>query len=331
MTCQIIAEVAQGYEGNPTYSELYIRAAAKAGAKAVKFQVVYADDLAEPGYEYYDLFKSLEMDLSVWQNLKSLANELEIELHADILGAEALNLASKIKFDGLKVHSTDFFNRDILKGCFDLAPKVFISLGGIKESELDTLIDAIDKWGVREKLVLLYGFQSEPTPLEKSNLSRLTYIKNKYDDIPVGYLDHTEGGTPESVHLSAMAMAMGADYIEKHLTLNRFLEIEDYVSGLEPEEFASYIQMMKNLDLAMGPAAFDLSDEEKTYRDKALKKLLLKSDKKAGEAIAFDDLVFKRSGRINPLEGYHNPEDVLQQTIKNDMSANDPILKENIK
>lgn len=328
MNCKIIAEIAQGYEGHPLFSELYIKAAAKAGADSVKFQVVYADDLAEPGYEYYELFKSLEMDVAVWKNLRAIADDLGIKLYADILGDQAIDLARQVRFDGLKIHSTDFFNRKIVKECFDLCETVFISLGGIEEKELDELMVDIQEWGKMSNLVLLYGFQAEPTPLEKSNLARLTYIKNKFPETPVGYLDHTEGGTPESVHLSAMAMAIGADYIEKHLTLNRYLEIEDYVSGLEPEEFASYVSTMKNLQEALGASDFILSDAEKTYRDKALKKILIRSTKKAGDTVSMDDFVFKRSSRIEPFEGFHNPLDVVGKTVAKDMDENDPVLKE---
>ena len=75
MTTRIIAEVAQGYEGKADYSELYVAAAAKAGATAVKFQIVYADDLAEPGYQYYDLYKRLEMEPAVWRTVKELCRE----------------------------------------------------------------------------------------------------------------------------------------------------------------------------------------------------------------------------------------------------------------
>ena len=59
---KIIAEIAQGFEGNFEQSKLLIKAAAKAGADAVKFQLVYADELATVDYQYYSLFKELEME-----------------------------------------------------------------------------------------------------------------------------------------------------------------------------------------------------------------------------------------------------------------------------
>mgnify|MGYP006100741037 FL=1 len=61
MKVEIVAELAQGFEGSLEQTKLLVKAAAKAGANAAKFQLVYADELATPDYQYYDLFTDLEM------------------------------------------------------------------------------------------------------------------------------------------------------------------------------------------------------------------------------------------------------------------------------
>ena len=58
MKVDIIAEIAQGFEGDFQKAKLFINAASKAGANCVKFQLVYADELATPDYQYYKLFKT---------------------------------------------------------------------------------------------------------------------------------------------------------------------------------------------------------------------------------------------------------------------------------
>ena len=58
---EIIAEIAQGYEGDTKLTELLTIGANATGADAVKYQLVYADELATPDYKYYELFRSLEM------------------------------------------------------------------------------------------------------------------------------------------------------------------------------------------------------------------------------------------------------------------------------
>lgn len=69
----IVAEAAQGFEGDPGILRLLVCAAAKAGADAVKLQIVFADEVAVPGYAYYDLFRQLEMAGAEWRAIRDLA------------------------------------------------------------------------------------------------------------------------------------------------------------------------------------------------------------------------------------------------------------------
>lgn len=325
---KIIAEVAQGYEGKPEYCDLYVRAAAKAGADAVKFQIVYADDVAEPGYEYYNWFKQLEMDVSVWTKMRETAKTLGIKVFCDVSGERAFEIAKQANLDGIKIHSSNFFNRTLLKEAFVLVPQVFVSLGGAKEDEVDALVAQVKAWGYADKMTLLYGFQSEPTPIEMSNVARLSYLKERYAPIPVGYLDHLDGTFPEPSAISAMAIALGTDWIEKHMTISRHMEVEDYVSALEFDEFSAYVQTVKALTMAVGEKNFTLCEAELKYRDKAIKKILARRSLKSGDVLQYDDFLLKRTAKIEPFAGVHNPELLVGKKLTIDIDAEEPILAE---
>ena len=330
MTTRIIAEIAQGYEGRADYCDFYVRAAAKAGADAVKFQIVYADDVAEPGYQYYDWFKKLEMDIAVWKATKARAVEKNILLFTDVSGERALRVAETIKPDGIKIHSSNFFNRSVIRKALDIAPHVFVSLGGVAEDEIGRMIAEVKGWNALDRLTLLYGFQSEPTPVENSNLARLPLIRKRFPNIGLGYLDHVDGKDPDRLHVSVMAMTLGVDWIEKHLTLSRYLEVEDYVSALEPDEFADYVATIRRLEGAFGPADMALNPGEKRYRDKALKKIIAARAIEKGHAIALADLEFKRTPRIPEYSGFHDPAQVLGRKPARNIAAGDPILAEDL-
>ena len=330
MKTKIIAEVAQGYEGKPDYCDLYVRAAAKAGATAVKFQITYADDVAEPGYQYYDWFKQLEMDVAVWRAIRDRAREQGVLLFTDVSGERALAVAEAIRPDGIKIHSMDFFNRPLLRRAFELSERVFVSLGGIEGPEIDALVAEIGGWGVCDRIVLLFGFQAEPTPVEKSNLGRLPLLKRRFPDVPIGYMDHVPGESDDQVHVSLMAMALGAEWIEKHLTLSRYMEVEDYVSALEPDEFARYVAKLRQGEVALGGAEMALTEEERTYRDKAVKKLMAARDVAAGHRLGAADLAYKRTPRIPAFLGFHDPAGVLGRTLRRAVKAGDPILAEDV-
>jgi sialic acid synthase SpsE len=330
MTTRVIAEVAQGYEGRADYCDFYVRAAAKAGADAVKFQIVYADDVAEPGYQYYEWYKKLEMDLTVWQAAKARAAEKNILFFTDVSGERALRVAEAVKPDGIKIHASNFFNRTVIRKAFEIAQQVFVSLGGVRAEEIEGLITDVKSWNGLDRLTLLYGFQAEPTPVASSNLARLPLLRKRFSDVGLGYLDHVDGNDPDRVHVSIMAMALGVDWIEKHLTISRFLEVEDYVSALEPDEFADYVATIRRLQGAFGPADMTLNDAEKRYRDKSVKKLIAARDLEEGRAIAATDLEFKRTPRIPEYAGFHDPSGVLGRTPAHRIAAGDPILAEDL-
>jgi len=330
MHTKIIAEVAQGYEGEANYCALYVRAAAKAGADAVKFQVVFADDLSEPGHEYYELYQSLEMAPSVWREVREQADKLGIEFVIDIFGEQSLAVARDCKPDGIKLHASDFFNRSLLWDSFALATQVFVSVGGIAGEEIDQLVDEVTKMGQRDRLVLLTGFQAEPTPIARSNLLRLKTLRERHAGVQVGYLDHAQGDSEDQTHLSVMAMTLGADWIEKHITLSRYLEFEDYISALEPDEFAVYMATLNRLDPAFGDGDMTLSEDERRYRGKSVKKLLTARQLAAGQQLEITDLVFARTGRVDVFEGFHDPAMVIGKSLSCALEAREPLLAKHL-
>jgi len=72
---EIIAEIAQGNEGDPKLAQLLTAGAMASGAYAVKYQFVSADELATPDYQYYDLLKSLELSTDSWKKISSRTHE----------------------------------------------------------------------------------------------------------------------------------------------------------------------------------------------------------------------------------------------------------------
>lgn len=330
MTARIIAEIAQGYEGRADYCDFYVRAAAKAGADAVKFQIVYADDVAEPGYQYYDWYKKLEMDISVWKAVKARATERGILLFTDVSGDRAMRVAEQIQPEGIKIHASNFFNRGLIRKAFGIVERVFVSLGGVAADEIDGLVADVRSWNALDRLTLLYGFQAEPTPVESSNLARLPLLRARFPEVDLGYLDHAAGADPDRNRISIMAMTLGVGWIEKHLTISRFMEVEDHVSALEPDEFADYVAMLKRLGGAFGPADLELNDAERRYRDKSVKKIIAVRDIAQGKVLALEDIELRRTPRIAAFAGIHNPQLAVGRKIVRKISAGEPILDEDL-
>ena len=125
---EIIAEIAQGYEGNLKLTELLTTGALRSGADAVKYQLVYADELATTDYQYYELFKSLEMPTSIWQETSDRIHKAGRKLYFDVFGFDSLAIAHEVSADGVKLSTTEFYNRALIEKALTGFDKVSISI-----------------------------------------------------------------------------------------------------------------------------------------------------------------------------------------------------------
>ena len=198
--------------------------------------------------------------------------------------------------------------------------------GGIAEPEIAALIGELEQWDGHGRTTFLYGYQAEPTPVDMSCLARLPTLRARFPRTEFGFLDHAPGDGPDNVHISLLAMALGATWIEKHITISRHLQVEDYVSALEPAEFTDYVATLKRLAAAFGPPELALNEAERTYRDKSVKKILAARDLPAGTTLAASDLLLKRTPRISPFDGFHDPALVVGRSLTRELKAEEPVL-----
>jgi len=326
---EIIAEVAQGYEGNEKLTDLLTTAALKSGANSVKFQLVFADELATPDYIWYELFQSLEMDESVWRAVAQRVHDNGQLLYFDIFGFDSLNAAKRIGADGVKLSTTEFYNADLMRDALQQFDRVIISVGGIFESDIDDLVKNM-LLEYKEKACLIYGFQSEPTPLQDNNLLKIRALSDKYPEFKLGFMDHSDGSKADAYNLALVVLGMGVSIIEKHITLDRSLEIEDFVSGLSPDSFIKFTEQIKRYEQALGRSSLELTDMEVEYRNKAVKLVIATRNIKKGRIIGKDDVALKRTGKEIKGEPIRLLSEVLGFTVNADVAKNCPIYKEQL-
>jgi len=324
---EIIAEVAQGFEGNAKLAELLALGAIRAGADAVKYQLVFADELCTVDYPYYDFFKSLEMDEAVWEQVVSLGKASNKQVYFDVYGDRSLCLAKKLGATGVKISTTDFYNQTLIDEAFKTFARVFISIGGVALDELDemlaTVVEAVD-------LTLMHGFQAEPTPIEENNLLRIATLKARYPNISIGFMDHSLGSSEEAFYLPLMAVSLGATCIEKHITLDPLLEIEDCISALEPQRYKKFVEIIHKMEQARGSSDLVLTTKEMEYKSKAGKVVVAKRDLKAGEILRQEDLTLKRAYTDGSPNCLRKLLDLSGKVLKQDVMMDSPLTKEMI-
>ena len=125
-------------------------------------------------------------------------------------------------------------------------------------------------------------------------------------------------------------MGMGITIIEKHLTLDRSLKIEDYVSGLAPDQFKKFVELIRKYEPALGSASLELSELENEYRNKAAKSVVALKDLEKGKTIEITDVALKRTGTIGSGKPIRMLEEAVSQELKMDVKKDHSISEKMI-
>ena len=322
----IVAEAAQGYEGDPSLAKLLARAARAAGADLVKYQIVYADELATPAYQHYTLFHQLEMPDEAWREAVKEAHSGEVGVAFDVYGERSLALALSLGAAAVKIHATDFFNETLVNEALRAAPQVFLSAGGMDITELKAFFARHP--GAEEKVTLFYGFQAEPTATDQNNLARLRSLRATFPALALGFMDHTDGGSDEASWLSTLAIPLGVTAIEKHLSLDRALGLEDYVSALAPDQFRAFVDRVRAAESAMGSDSLELTEPERGYRRRAVKVVVARRPLAAGTTVAPQDVTLLRTVLAEGSTPSNRLGDIVGRTLTRAVGAGHAVCRE---
>lgn len=331
MGIEIIAELAQGYEGKPQQAAALIAAAAAAGADAAKLQLVYASELGVPGYKYYELFKTLEMPDAAWGDLADLSRQKNIALHLDIFGRRSLALAERVGAAAIKVHGTDMANEGLLNDVAKSSiPRVLLACGGAMRGEIERAMKILDgKW-----VVLLFGFQGYPTPNAANQISRLREYTSQVavsgGTLAVGFADHAPVDQALRFAVPATAIGAGATVLEKHLTLAQVMRLEDHEAALNPDDFADFVALMRSCEEALGTNAkmdedFGMDATEAGYRRMVRKHVVAVRSLPAGAVLMPEDLALKRTSATEALDEIAA---VYGKRLAKSIEADQPITKD---
>lgn len=310
----IVAEMAGAHGGDPERAAQIIAAAAAARADAIKIHLYTPSELAVPSFSYYTLYENLQLSPATWRDLISIAHGLGLQVFADVFGLESIESARSFGIDGFKVHTADVANPDLLEIVGRSNRPVLLSVGGstwIETAEALSVLRAADAAAI----VLMFGFQAYPTPLENSYLRRIDALRSKFG-LPVGYASHVDGGLEEAVLLPVLAAAAGADVIEVHLTIDRAAERPDHQSSLDPEPFAAMVARVRALDPLLGPRSLDLSAEELRYRQLHKKWVVATRPLALGEIVLADAIALKRTDDPPRGRAVHSRDVVGRQTTR---------------
>jgi sialic acid synthase SpsE len=237
---------------------------------------------------------SINLDQTAWKELFAYAKELGVFIIAMCNDLPSLRFASKLNPEAYDIHASCLSDEDFVKEVAKQKKPVFLGIGASSLGEIERAISWIRETGNGE-IALMYGFQSYPTKLEDMHLKYIQSLKQMFL-LPVGFADHTDGGSEFALITPLIASAFGANIIEKHLTHDRSARGEDFESALNPSDLTRLVQLLREVEKADGsPAVRPFSEAELKYRQVSKKRAVARVDIKKNEKLTKDKVAFKRA------------------------------------
>jgi N,N'-diacetyllegionaminate synthase len=284
----IIAEAGLNHDGKLAQAKSLIQSAAEAGADAIKFQIYTTEELCGSNSALFALFKSLEFSKDRWLELADYAKDYDIIFTASVFGESSADLLETIGSPMFKIASGDLTYLPLLGYVAKKDRPIVLSTGMSTLGEIEDALNEIYKAGTRS-VVLMHCVSTYPTAYEDANLRAIETLKYAFG-LPVGFSDHTEGTV-----LPVVAVALGANAIEKHMTPDRTLPGPDHFFSLEPPEYKAMVERIRLAEQAVGDGIKRPTAAEQVTRDQARRFLTANTEIAAGATITRDMVKTVRS------------------------------------
>ncbi|MEM7457041.1 MAG: pseudaminic acid synthase [Planctomycetota bacterium] len=325
----IIAELSANHGGSFDRAADIVRAACVAGADAVKLQTYTAETLTFKsneapfriehgtiwdGRNLYELYKQAAMPWEWQPELKSIANDLGMDLFSSPFDPTAVDFLEQMDVPAYKIASFEIVDVGLLRRVARTGKPVVLSTGMATAEDIELAMETLRANGT-EEIALLKCTSAYPAPLESMNLQTIPEMRDRFG-VAVGLSDHSHG------HLAATtAVALGASVIEKHLTLSRSDGGPDSAFSLEPDEFAQMVTAVREAEAVLGTVQFGPTDEDAGNR-RFRRSLFAIRDIVAGEPFTLDNVRSIRPG--NGLAPRYLDQ-LMTRTARSDISAGTPL------
>ncbi len=332
----VIAEAGVNHNGSGEIAAELVRAAKQAGADAVKFQAFRAEALASaaaPKAAYQEretgsagsqleMLRELEFGEPEHAAMMTLGREIGIDVLSSAFDLESLAMLVRLGLTTFKVPSGEITNLPYLRAVAVAARaadggRVILSTGMADMEEADAALAALAAAGLpRGAVTLLHCSTEYPAPVHGVNLRAMVAMRERFS-VGVGYSDHTDG-----IAVAAAAVALGANVIEKHLTLDRTMVGPDHRASLEPDTFAEMVSAIREVEVALGDGVKRPAPNELENRAIVRKSIVAARAIAAGETFTADNLTTKRPGTgISPMRW----DEAIGATALRDFAADEEV------
>ena len=260
----IVAEIGINHNGDLSLAKKMISAAAEAGVDAVKFQKRTPEICVPPeqrgqmretpwGYiSYLEYRERVEFSKEQYQEIDRFCSETGITWFASVWDEPSVDFLETFHPSCYKIPSASLTDHSLLKHLRKTSRPLILSTGMSTMQEIEAAVKLLGT----ENLSITHATSTYPCEPDELNLKMIPTLKEKFP-CPVGYSGHEVGLIP-----SVVAVALGANLVERHITLDRALWGTDQAASVEPGGFERLVKYIRVTEQAMGDGVKRVYDSE---------------------------------------------------------------------
>ena len=306
--CYITLEAGPTINGFDSAISL-INSASVSGADAIKFQLLSAGELVsdkKQQFEYeiltnqhtgqvkkvseslFEILRRRELTDDEWREIKKYCDKKNIEFFATILSDHYLELIKELKTDTVKIASSDINHIPLIQNAAKTGMCIQLDTGNASYEEIDFAIRKINEQG-NDRIIIHHCPTGYPAKLDNVQLSEIPKLKKLFD-YPIAFSDHTPGW-----HMNIAAICLGADMVEKTITLDKSTPSVEHMFSLEEEDAIKFITEVREVESAIQDNERKLNpDKKKQYATR--RSMFSKFDIHKGTKITEKDIEYRRPG-----------------------------------
>jgi len=267
------------------------------------------------GRTYGEHRAALELSDEEHYEVYKYAKSLGLEFVETLCAKGCLSLLKLFIPNYLKVASRDLTNLPLLAAMAETKIPIILSTGMAGKKELDDALEVITHY--HNDISILHCVSQYPTQPDNLNLNTILYLKEHYPQYKIGFSDHTIG-----IAAPVVAVGMGAEIIEKHITIDRRMKGTDQAGSLGPDGVNRMIRDIRICERWLGTKDIYIDKSVAASKVKLERSIATLRDIKKGEVIQASDLHM-----LSPGDGYKwsQLQEVVGKKATQDIAANEVI------
>jgi N,N'-diacetyllegionaminate synthase len=303
------------FEAGPTHdgiesAKALIMHAARSGAHAIKFQIVDPDrlvaDRKQPfSYEVlvdrasgkmetvveplYDILMRRVLTKDQWREVKAYCDQQGLAFFSTVSFEDEIALLDELGCHSIKIASGDVNHFPLIRCAARTGMCLQLDTGNSNLGEIEAAVDVIRAEG-NESIIIHQCPSGYPAHLDSINLRIIETLRQMFP-YPVAFSDHTPGAV-----MDIAAVAVGANLVEKTITLDRMIRSVEHIMSIEPPDMVQFVNTIADVERAMGVPRRILHEAEQKRRLAIRRSVFLGQPAKAGDRLHDLQVMFRRPG-----------------------------------